>query len=103
MAAMHLGDLGAHVVRVAATDDERGRDEPGYLAWPRNKTRVVFDLDDPAALASVRRLIGEADVGIFASPPARLHRRGLDGFALTRAPERLIHAWAPPYGERGRW
>ena len=74
MAAMHLGDLGAHVVRVDATDDERGRDEPGYLAWHRNKTRVVFDLDDPeelvsaesrsgfrAAAGNCRRSAGEAD------------------------------------------
>ena len=103
MAAMHLGDLGAHVVRVDATDDERGRDEPGYLAWHRNKTRVVLDLDDPAELAAVRRLIGESDVVIFDSSPDELERRGLDGRTLTRAHERLIHAWAPPYGERGRW
>ena len=103
MAAMHLGDLGAHVVRVDATDDERGRHEPGYLAWHRNKTRVVLDLDDPAELASVRRLIGEADVVIFDSSPDELERQRLDGGTLTRAHERLIHAWAPPYGERGRW
>ena len=103
MAAMHLGDLGAHVVRVDATDDERGPDEPGYLAWHRNKTRVVFDLDNPAELDSVRRLIGESDVVIFDSSPDELERRGLDGRTLTRAHERLIHAWAPSYGERGRW
>jgi len=103
MAAMHLGDLGAHVVRVDATDDERGRDEPGYLAWHRNKTRVVLDLDDPDERATVRRLIGESDVVIFDSSPDELERRGLDGRTLTGAHERLIHAWAPPYGERGRW
>ena len=28
---------------------------------------------------------------------------GLDGVALTQAHERLIHVWAPPYGETGRW
>ena len=40
---------------------------------------------------------------IFDSSPDELERRGLDGRTLTRAHERLIHAWAPPYGERGRW
>ncbi len=103
MAAMHLGDLGAHVVKVDPTDDERGRDEPGYLAWHRNKTRVVLDLDDPADLDALRGLIGESDVVIFDSAPDELERRGLDGPTLTRAHPRLLHAWAPPYGERGRW
>jgi crotonobetainyl-CoA:carnitine CoA-transferase CaiB-like acyl-CoA transferase len=103
MAAMHLGDLGADVVRVDDRDDERGRDEPGYLAWDRNKTRVVLDPDDTDDLVELRRLVGECDVVIFDSSPDELARRGLDGPTLTREHERLIHAWAPPFGERGRW
>src|SRR4051812_40378707 len=72
MAAMHLGDLGADVVKVDADDDERGRDEPGYLAWHRRKSRVVLDLDDPDDLTEVRRLTGESDVVIFDSSPDEL-------------------------------
>src|SRR3954463_7790547 len=69
MAAMHLGDLGADVVKVDASEDERGRDEPGHLAWQRNTTRVVLDLDHADDLSEVRRLIGESDVVIFDSSP----------------------------------
>src|SRR5439155_16487053 len=61
------------------------------------------DPDDPADLTEMRRLIGESDVVIFDSSPHELERVGLDGPTLTRTHERLIHAWAPPYGERGRW
>ena len=61
-----------------------GRVEPGYLAWHRNKTRVVFDLDNHAELDAVRRLIGESDVAIFDSSPDELKAlRGLDGRTLT--------------------
>jgi crotonobetainyl-CoA:carnitine CoA-transferase CaiB-like acyl-CoA transferase len=103
MAAMHLGDLGADVVRVDSSDDERGRDHPGYLAWDRNKARVVLDVDDDVDLLAIRRLVADSDVVIVDASPEQLARRGLDGATLTRAHPRLIHAWAPPYGERGRW
>jgi len=103
MAAMHLGDLGADVVKVDASDDERGRDEPGFLAWDRSKTRVALDPDDDVDRATIRRLAGESDVVIVDGSPDELARRGLDGASLTAAHPRLIHAWAPPYGERGRW
>jgi crotonobetainyl-CoA:carnitine CoA-transferase CaiB-like acyl-CoA transferase len=103
MAAMHLGDLGADVVKVDRNDDERGREEPGYLTWHRNKARLVLDPDHLDDLTVLHRLIAEADVVVFDSSPDELERRGLDGPTLTRTHSRLIHAWAPPYGERGRW
>ena len=103
MAAMHLGDLGAEVIKVDPTARERGRDEPGYLAWNRNKRRLVLDLTSPADLAVAKSLIADADVAIFDAVPGVLESLGLDGVTLTRAHERLVHVWAPPYGESGRW
>ena len=103
MAAMHLGDLGAEVIKVDPTARERGRDEPGYLAWNRNKRRLVLDLTSPADLAVAKSLIADADVAMFDAVPGVLESLGLDGVTLTRAHERLIHVWAPPYGESGRW
>src|SRR3954453_19827897 len=103
MAAMHLGDLGAEVIKVDPTARERGRDEPGYLAWNRNKRRLVLDVTSPADLAVATSLVADADVAIFDAVPGALETLGLDGDTLTRAHERLIHAWAPPYGESGRW
>jgi crotonobetainyl-CoA:carnitine CoA-transferase CaiB-like acyl-CoA transferase len=103
MAAMHLGDLGAEVIKVDPTLEERGRDEPGYLAWNRNKLRVKLDLLVPDDLAEAKRLIADADVAIFDAPPGELERLGLDGPTLTGRHGSLVHAWAPPYGERGRF
>ena len=103
MAAMHLGDLGAEVVKIDPTADERGRLEPGYLAWNRNKQRLALDLTNPADLAAAKRLIADADVAIFDTVPGVLEPLGLDGATLTRVHEGLIHGWAPPYGETGRW
>ena len=103
MAAMHLGDLGAEVIKVDPTADERGRAEPGYLAWNRNKRCLVLDLLRPQDLAEAKRLIADADVVIFDTPPGGLEELGLDGATLTGLHDHLIHVWAPPYGERGRW
>jgi crotonobetainyl-CoA:carnitine CoA-transferase CaiB-like acyl-CoA transferase len=103
MAAMHLADFGAEVIKIDPTDEERGRTEPGYLAWNRNKTRLALDLRKPEDLAAAKSLIAEADVAIFDQPPGALAPLGLDGETLTRAHPRLVHAWAPPYGETGRW
>jgi len=103
MAAMHLGDLGAEVIKIDPTADERGRAEPGYLAWNRNKRRLVLDLLRPDDLAEAKRLVVDADVAIFDAPPGGLEELGLDGPTLTGLHDHLIHVWAPPYGERGRW
>ena len=100
---MHLGDLGAEVIKVDPTARERGRDEPGYLAWNRNKRRLVLDLTSPADLGVAKSLVADADVAMFDAAPGVLESLGLDGVALTREHERLIHVWAPPYGETGRW
>ena len=42
-------------------------------------------------------------MAIFDAGPGVLESLGLDGVTLTRAHERLVHVWAPPYGESGRW
>ncbi|HEY3798139.1 MAG TPA: CoA transferase [Caulobacteraceae bacterium] len=103
MAAMHLGDFGAEVIKVDPTSEERGRTEPGYLAWNRNKTRLVLDLQKADDLAAAKALLADADVAIFDQAPGVLEALGLDGKTLTAMHPRLVHAWAPPYGETGRW
>ena len=47
--------------------------------------------------------MADTDVAIFDAVPGVLESLGLDGVTLTRAHKRLIHVWAPPYGETGRW
>lgn len=103
MAAMHFADYGAEVIKIDLSGEERGRDEPGYLAWNRNKQRLALDIEQPADLATAKTLIAGADVVIFDQPPGYLAPLGLDAETLTAAHPGLVHAWAPPYGETGRW
>ncbi|MBS0412282.1 MAG: CoA transferase [Proteobacteria bacterium] len=103
MAAMHLADFGAEVIRIDPTDEERGKAEPGWLAWNRNKQRLTLDVATPQGLAAAKALIADTDVVIFGDAPGVLEPLGLDGEALTAVHPRLIHAWAPPYGETGRY
>lgn len=103
MAAMHLADFGAEVIRIDAGPEERGEAEPAWLAWNRGKTRLTLDIETPEGLAAAKALIAGADVVIFDHAPGALAPLGLDGETLTAAHPALIHAWAPPYGETGRY
>ena len=103
MAAMLLGDFEAEVVKVEPPGGDRMKDHPGYLAFNRNKQVLTLDLDTPEGLAAARELIAGADVALFSDPPGRLEALGLDAATLTAAHPGLVHAWMPPYGERGDW
>lgn len=103
MAAMHFADYGAEVIKIDPSGEERGRAEPGYLAWNRNKQRLVLDIGKPEDLKAAKALIAGADVVIFDQAPGSLADLGLDAETLTAAHPALVHAWAPPYGETGRW
>lgn len=103
MAAMLIGDYAAHVVKVEAPGGDRIKDQPGYLAFNRNKQVLTLDLENARDLATARELIAGADVAIFDHAPGRLDALGLDAATLTAAHPALIHAWMPPYGVTGRW
>jgi crotonobetainyl-CoA:carnitine CoA-transferase CaiB-like acyl-CoA transferase len=102
MAAMHLGDLGAEVLKVEPPQGDWGREAPGYLAFNRNKAVLRLDLDDPEGLGQAKALIAGADVALFDFAPSRLQALGLTADVLTAAHPALIHAWTPPYGVTGR-
>jgi crotonobetainyl-CoA:carnitine CoA-transferase CaiB-like acyl-CoA transferase len=103
MAAMLLADFEAEVVKIEPPKGDRLKDQPGYLAFNRNKQVMRLDLDSPADLQRARDLIGLADVALFDHPPGELERLGLDAAALSAEHPSLIHVWAPPYGTLGDW
>ncbi|MDE2486400.1 MAG: CoA transferase, partial [Alphaproteobacteria bacterium] len=103
MAAMLLADFAAEVVKVEPPGGDRIKEEPGYLAFNRNKQVLTLDLENARDLAAVRELIAGADVAIFDDAPGGLEARGLDAATLTAAHPALVHAWMPPYGVTGRW
>jgi crotonobetainyl-CoA:carnitine CoA-transferase CaiB-like acyl-CoA transferase len=103
MAAMLLGDFEAEIVKIEPPGGDRAKDQPGYLAFNRNKQVLTLDLETPKGLDAARRLIAGADVAIFDHAPGGLERLGLDAAALTAAHPALVHAWMPPYGTSGPW
>jgi crotonobetainyl-CoA:carnitine CoA-transferase CaiB-like acyl-CoA transferase len=103
MATMLLADFGADVVKVEPPGGDRMKDHPGYLAWNRNKRRVVLDLHRYEGIHAARQLIAGADAVLFDAHPGELERLGLDATTLLAAHPSLLHVNMPPYGERGRW
>lgn len=87
LCGMALGDLGANVIKVerpGAGDESRGWGPPFdsrgesayYLCCNRNKLGVALDLDDPAGLDQLSRLVAGADVVIDNFRRGTLERRG---------------------------
>jgi crotonobetainyl-CoA:carnitine CoA-transferase CaiB-like acyl-CoA transferase len=103
MAAMHLADFGAKVLRIEPPTGNRSSDSPGAIGWNRNKHIYPLDLATKDDRARFDALLGGADVLIVDHGPAALASLGLEGAALTAAHPRLIHLWTPPFGTTGAW
>jgi crotonobetainyl-CoA:carnitine CoA-transferase CaiB-like acyl-CoA transferase len=103
MACMLLADLGAEVIKAEPPGGDRMQAHPGYLAWNRNKTRLLLDIRTDGGLCAARGLVATADVAVFDANPGELERLGLDGSALVARHPALLHVWMPPYGVTGRW
>jgi formyl-CoA transferase len=109
-AAKTLGDFGADVIKV----EPPGRGDPlrhwrllkdGTSVWwqvqSRNKRSLALDLNDPEAVAVVRRLALQADVLIENFRPGAMEGFGLDPAMLLEANPRLIVLRISGYGQTG--
>jgi crotonobetainyl-CoA:carnitine CoA-transferase CaiB-like acyl-CoA transferase len=104
-----LAELGARVVKVEPPDGDWSRttgppfldgDSPLFLAINRGKESLAADLKTEAGLATVRDLIGRADVVIVGYRPGVAERFGL-GPELCATHPRLVHTTISGYGNRG--
>ena len=101
MAAMHLADQGAEVVTIGRAD-ETDRLVPGYLSRGTATRRGCTSTWTMRPTAPNSTVCSRTPTSSWWTRPIdELERVGLDGPALTTAHPRLVHAWAPPYGERG--
>jgi crotonobetainyl-CoA:carnitine CoA-transferase CaiB-like acyl-CoA transferase len=110
-AAMYLADLGADVVKVERPrtgDDARWWGPPfveSQSAWfasaNRNKRSVAIDLRQPSGLATLRTLIGTADVFIENLNPAKLESVKIDPAGLRAEFPRLIYCAISGFGLTG--
>lgn len=110
MAAMHLGDLGADVVKVEhprRPDPSRGHgpSKDGHNLWwktlGRNKRTVSLDLSHPGGAEAFRRLASTADVVIENFRPDTLERWGLGYDALSAENPGLVLARVTGFGQSG--
>jgi formyl-CoA transferase/CoA:oxalate CoA-transferase len=104
-----LAELGARVVKVEPPDGDWSRttgppfldgESPLFLAINRGKESLAADLKTEAGLATVRDLIGRADVVIVGYRPGVAERFGL-GPELCATHPRLVHTTISGYGNRG--
>ncbi|MBR2814852.1 MAG: CoA transferase [Reyranella sp.] len=110
-ATMHLGDLGADVVKVEDPrhGDESRRYGPPFIAGEsayflsvnRNKRSCAVDLKSPAGRDVVLALAGVADVVIDNFRPGTLDGWGLGDEALRQGNPRLVRCSITGFGRTG--
>lgn len=110
MTAMHLGDLGAEVIKVEhprRPDPARGHgpEKDGQNIWSktlgRNKRTVQIDLSTEPGAGVFRRLATSADVVIENFRPGTLERWGLGYESLSAENDGLILARVTGFGQIG--
>ncbi|MFV0427362.1 MAG: CaiB/BaiF CoA transferase family protein [Beutenbergiaceae bacterium] len=110
MAAMHLGDLGAEVIKVEhprRPDPARGHgpSKDGHNLWwktlGRNKRALTLDLGQTAGQEAFRRLATTADVVIENFRPGTLERWNLDYPKLAADNAGLVLARVTGFGQVG--
>jgi len=108
LATMHLGDLGATVIKVerpGTGDDTRswgppyvGATSTYFTAVNRNKLSIELDLEDPADAEVARRLARRADVLVENFRRGRLAAYGLDAPALHADNPGLVYCSISGFG-----
>jgi crotonobetainyl-CoA:carnitine CoA-transferase CaiB-like acyl-CoA transferase len=110
LAATHLGDFGADVVKVehpTRPDGARGhgpsKDGVGlwYKTIGRNKRSITLDLSVPEGAEVLRRLVRNADVLIENFRPGTLERWGLAPAGLLALNPGLVVARVTAFGQTG--
>jgi crotonobetainyl-CoA:carnitine CoA-transferase CaiB-like acyl-CoA transferase len=110
-ATMHLGDLGADVVKI---EDPRNGDESRrygppfigtesayFLSVNRNKRSCAVDLKSPAGRDVVLALAGVSDVVIDNFRPGTLDKWGLSYEAMSANNQRLVQCSISGFGRTG--
>ena len=111
LTGMHLGDLGAEVIKLERpSGDEWRRHEvvpghPGrsrhYLQTNRNKRSVAVDLSDDRGRDIAHELVRRSDVLITNLRPGVPERLGVDWETCSAQNDRLVYCQISAYGDAG--
>lgn len=114
-ATLRLQDLGARVIKIERpdggdlsrrlylSDTEIGGDSTLFHAINRSKESLALDLKDPADIAALKKLLGQADVMLQNFRPGVIERLGLDYDAVKAINPRLVYGSITGYGSEGPW
>ncbi len=110
--AMHLGDLGADVIKVEPPGGEWGRRlgppfigdvAAAFLGMNRNKRSIVVDLKQPGGADVVLRLAGSCDVALESFRPGVADRLGVGYETMRHHNPRIVYAALSAFGQNGPW
>ncbi len=98
-----LGDLGADVLRIdrIARPGVEPDLPPQFDFYNRNKRSVAFDLKQPQAVATVLKLVAEADALIEGFRPSVMERLGLGPEVCLAINPRLVYGRMTGWGQQG--
>ncbi len=104
-----LADQGAEVIKIEPPDGDNLRKYPStlqeesraFLGVNRSKRGIVLDLKTPEGLATLLRLVRDADVLVHNFRPSVPRRLGIDHDRLAQLNPRLIYCAVTGYGETG--
>ncbi len=110
--AMHLGDLGAEVIKVEPPGGEWGRGlgppfiggvAAAFLGMNRNKRSVVVDLKKPGGSEVILRLAEGCDVVLESFRPGVADRLGIGYEAMARRNHNIVYVAISAFGQEGPW
>ncbi len=101
--AMMLADMGAEVLRIdrPGPTDLGLPVEPRFSVLTRGRRSVALDLKQPAAIATVKRLVARADALIEGFRPGVMERLGLGPDECLAANPRLVYGRMTGWGQEG--
>ncbi|MBI2771438.1 MAG: CoA transferase [Burkholderiales bacterium] len=106
-ACRQLADWGADVIQVQMPEHMRGDDTLGgqdgsdYQYTHRNKRSITLNLKEAEGIATLKRLIGGADVVVENFRPDVKFRLGIDYETLAVDNPRLVYASISGFGQTG--
>lgn len=100
--SMKLADMGAEIVRIDRLSDVPNDTTPKpYSSWDRGRASIAIDLKNPDGVATVLRMVEQADVFLEAFRPGVAERLGLGPTDVQSRNERVIYGRLTGWGQEG--
>jgi crotonobetainyl-CoA:carnitine CoA-transferase CaiB-like acyl-CoA transferase len=101
MCTLHLGDLGADVIKVEDTGAGDYAADAVRTLVNRNKRAIRIDLKQPGGVAVLLRLCEQADVLVEGFRPGVMDRLGVGYAVVQQVNPRIVYCSLSGYGQTG--